>query len=83
MKMRVIKYSCVAQQVAHLTVNQSVVGSSPTAGAIRLGFSTFNKVYKQKKQVLSVITDFVSFNYHWRCRGLYKPDDMWLAKNAI
>ena len=28
-----LKYSLIAQQVEHLTVNQRVVGSSPTEGA--------------------------------------------------
>ena len=37
------QYSSLAQSVEHLTVNQGVVGSSPTGGAIfnvRYGFRT-------------------------------------------
>ena len=34
----VILYSSLAQSVEHLTVNQGVVGSSPTGGAKKLSF---------------------------------------------
>lgn len=45
---KIRKYSCLAQLVEYLTVNQNVIGSSPVAGAIvtlssnRLGKKTFN-----------------------------------------
>ena len=37
-----LKYSPIAQQVEHLAVNQRVVGSSPTGGAMKLLLALLN-----------------------------------------
>ena len=58
-----IQYSALAQSVEHAAVNRSVVGSSPTSGAIPVAIARRIHLFPFRTQKLSSVTpDVVGYN---------------------